>query len=79
MVSFNSKWIKLPVQVVGAVAVLMLLDWMIPQSGSVLPSMLNLSWEKIKYIGIGLVILIVVVIAIMGYGIKKSEDKEFSG
>ncbi|HLC60026.1 MAG TPA: hypothetical protein VJJ52_01205 [Candidatus Nanoarchaeia archaeon] len=73
MVSINDGWVKGTIAGVGALAVMLLLDWIIP-GGPVLSSMLNLSWEKIKYIGIGLVILVVVIIWMIGHGISRSEN-----
>ena len=69
-----NKLVKGIIAGAGTVAVMLLLDWIIP-GGPVLSSILNLSWEKIKYIGIGLVVLVIVIIGIVGYGIKNAEDK----
>jgi len=73
MVSINDGWVKKLISGVGAIAVMLLLDWIIP-GGSVLSSMLSLSWEKIKYIGIALVLFVVVIIGIIGYWMNKSEE-----
>ncbi len=75
MVSLNDRWVKESIAIGGAVLLMLLLDWLLPGS-TILPDIVNLSWEKIKYIGIAIMVLMLVTILGVGWALKGEIGRE---
>ena len=69
----NQKLVRGLIAGVGAILAMFLADWIL--GGGVLSSMTDLNMQKIRGIGIGLALLIVVLIGLAVYGVSKSQDK----
>ena len=69
---FNNRLANEAVAIAGAIAVGVLLDLLLP-GGSIVSGIGNMTWEKVKYIGIGLVVLVIFVIIVGIWAIKRSE------
>src|SRR3989344_1271057 len=67
-------WTGEIIGVAVGITLALIADWLIP-GGSVFGVVFSLSWDRIKYFGIAIVALIIVLVGLTAYGITKAEGK----
>ena len=72
-------WTGEIIGVAVGITLALIADWLIP-GGSVFGVVFSLSWDRIKYFGIAIVALIIVLVGLTAYGIRRAEKIwEFKG